>query len=207
MIRIIVSVKLKNVGVIVLAGGNSSRMSFPKSWLTYFNNQTFLETIIYKYRSFGFKEITISLNKADFLTKYDSKIEELKRISTFVKNNSPEKGRLYSLHTALNQLQAVDFAIIHNVDNPFVENDVINTLLNEKNYSGSTIPSYLGQSGHPIIINKMIIEEIVNNYEKYETLKELVGSFERKYVDVNSSSILKNINTPEEYNNLMNELV
>lgn len=190
-----------------MAGGSSSRMNFPKPWLIFENNATFLETIINRYKCLGFKKIVISLNKAFFLTDYTDRIEFLELHATIIQNNYPEKGRLYSLYIALKELKEVDFAFIHNVDNPFVDVEVVNTLYKERNSVGSTIPTYNQKAGHPIIIGKIVIDEVINNYEKYDTLKQLINKFDKKYVDVNNSSILININTPQDYNKVMNELV
>ncbi|MBI2280331.1 MAG: nucleotidyltransferase family protein [Bacteroidetes bacterium] len=198
---------MERIAVIVLAGGNSRRMNYPKPWLIFENNATFLETIINRYKCLGFKKIVISLNKAFFLTDYTDRIEFLELHATIIQNNYPEKGRLYSLYIALKELKEVDFVFIHNVDNPFVDVEVVNTLYKERNSVGSTIPSYQGQAGHPIIIGKIVIDEIINNYEKYETLKEVINQFDKKYVEVNSSNILININTPQDYNKVMNEFV
>lgn len=198
---------MDSIAVIVLAGGNSSRMSFPKPWLIFEDNVTFLETIINKYKCAGFKKMVISLNKAFFLTDYTNRIEFLELHATIIQNSYPEKGRLYSLYIALKELKEVDFAFIHNVDNPFVDVEVINTLYKESNDMGSTIPSYHGKAGHPIIISKIVIDEIINHYEKYSSLKDVINGFDKKYVEVNDSKILININTPQDYNNVMNELV
>lgn len=198
---------MDSIAVIVLAGGNSSRMNFPKPWLIFEGNATFLETIINKYKCFGFKKMVISLNKAFFLTNYSAKIELLGLNAEVIQNNYPEKGRLYSLFIALKELKKVDLAIIHNVDNPFIDMEVINTLYKESNDMGSTIPSYHGKAGHPIIIGKIVIDEIINHYEKYSSLKDVINGFDKKYVEVNDSKILININTPQDYNNVMNELV
>lgn len=198
---------MESIAVIVLAGGKSSRMNFPKPWLIFNNNTTFLETIISNYNRAAFKKIVISLNKSFFLTELADKIEILKQKATFVENNYPEKGRLYSLYIALKELKTFDFAIIHNVDNPFIEEEVFNILYKERLLNGTTIPSYQKQSGHPIIIGNIIINEIINNYEKYNTLKDIIDRFDKKYVEVNSPKILININTLQDYNNIMNELV
>lgn len=198
---------MDSIAVIVLAGGNSSRMNFPKPWLIFEDNTTFLETIINRYKCFGFKKMVISLNKAFFLTNYSAKIELLGLNAEVIQNNYPEKGRLYSLFIALKELKEVDFAFIHNVDNPFVDVEVINTLYKERNSVGSTIPTYNQKAGHPIIIGRVVMNEIIKNYEKYEVLKEVINQFDKKYVEVNSSNILININTPQDYNKVMNELV
>ena len=198
---------MESNAVIVLAGGNSSRMNFPKPWLIFEDNATFLETIINRYKCLGFKKMLISLNKAFFLTDYTDRIEFLELHATIIQNSYPEKGRLYSLYIALKELTSVDFAIIHNVDNPFVDDEAIHTLCKERNLNGTTIPTFNQKAGHPIIIGKAIMNEIINNYEKYESLKEMINEFDKKYVEVNSSRILININTPQDYNKVINEFV
>lgn len=198
---------MDSIALIVLAGGNSSRMNFPKPWLIFENNSTFLENIINKYKCAGFKKMLISLNKAFFLTDYSNRIELLELNAEVILNNYPEKGRLYSLYIALKGLVSIDFVIIHNVDNPFVDEEVIHTLCKERKLNGTTIPTYNQKAGHPIIISKIVIDEIINNYEKHNTLKEVINQFDKKYVEVNCSSILVNINTPQDYNKVMNELV
>ena len=198
---------MESIAIIVLAGGNSSRMNFPKPWLVFEDNTTFLETIINRYKSAGFKKIVVSLNKICFLTEYNNRIEFLKLNTVFIENNYPEKGRLYSLYIALKDLPSNDFAIIHNVDNPFVEDEVIHALYKERKLNGTTIPTYKQKAGHPIIIGKAVMNEIVKNYEKYETLKEVINQFDKKYVEVKSPNILTNINTPQDYNKVINEFV
>ncbi len=193
---------MDSIAVIVLSGGNSSRMNFPKPWLIFEDNATFLETTINRYKCLGFKKMVISLNKAFFLTDYADRIEFLELHATIIQNSYPEKGRLYSLYIALKELKEVDFAFIHNVDNPFVDEEVIHTLCKEKKLNGTTIPTYNQKAGHPIIISKIVIDEIINNYEKYNTLKEVINQFDKKYVEVNSSNILININTPQDYKSL-----
>jgi CTP:molybdopterin cytidylyltransferase MocA len=195
---------VESIAVIVLAGGNSSRMNFPKPWLVFEDNTTFLETIINRYKSVGFKKIVVSLNKTFFLTDYTDRIEFLELHATIIQNSCPEKGRLYSLYIALKELKEVDFAFIHNVDNPFIDAEVINTLYKERKLNGTTIPTYKQKAGHPIIIGKIVIDEIINNYEKYETLKEVINQFDKKYVEVKSPNILTNINTPQDYKSLPN---
>lgn len=189
---------MEDIAVIVLAGGESSRMNFPKPWLIFDKDTTFLESAVNRYSWIGFKKIVISLNKQFFLTPYLGVINNLKSTATFVKNLYPEKGRLYSLYIALKSIDNVAFVLIHNVDSPYIDKKVIKQLYNERLTEGTTIPSFNRKTGHPIIISNVVINEIINNYTKYATLKEVINKFDKKYVEVNDSSILININTPEE---------
>jgi len=195
---------LNNCAVIILAGGNSSRMNAPKPWLVFVNNSTFLENIVNNYNEVGFKKIVISLNKKFFLTAYTDRIELLKQKARFVEIENPGNGRMFSLQLALKEVKKVDFAFIHNVDNPFIDKTVINTIYKERINNGVTIPKYQEKTGHPILISKNVIKEIIDNYMKYDNLKELTNQFDKKYVTVYNPDILININTPTEYNDLIN---
>jgi CTP:molybdopterin cytidylyltransferase MocA len=194
-----------NSSVIVLAGGDSSRMGLPKSWLELDNGITFLETIVSSFKQFGFDDIVVVLNAKYTKIEWVEELSKIKQYTTIIKNSNPEKGRLYSLQLGLNAIKN-DTVFIHNVDNPFIENSVLKLLSNNVELNGITIPSFKEKGGHPVVINRKVKSEIINNYQNYETLKEVFTHFPKKYIEVNSSSILKNINTPQELEELRHEL-
>lgn len=190
--------------VIILAGGNSLRMGSPKAWLLK-GNTTFLSEIIKSYQLFGIETITVVLNEKFTTSEWKNELSEIKSNATLIKNCSPEKGRLYSLQLGLKAVKS-DFAFIHNVDNPFVENEVLEELINHTEINGVTIPTFKEKGGHPVIINEVVKKEIIDNYQNYETLKEVLANFPKKYIEVKSNSILKNINTPQELETYKYEL-
>lgn len=190
--------------VIVLAGGNSLRMGSPKAWLLK-GNTTFLSEIIKSYQLFGIETITVVLNEKFTTSEWKNELSEIKSNTTLIKNCSPEKGRLYSLQLGLKAVKS-DFVFIHNVDNPFVENEVLKELIHQTEINGVTIPTFKEKGGHPVIINGVVKKEIIDNYQNYETLKEVFANFPKKYIEVKSNSILKNINTPQELESYKYEL-
>ncbi len=192
-----------NYSVIILAGGNSTRMGFPKPWLIK-GNTTFLSAIIDSYKRFGIKNIVVVLNKKFASPEWEIELNDVKKNATLILNSTPQKGRLYSLSLGVKAIKS-DFALIHNVDNPFVDDTVLETLISHK-IDGITIPSFKGKGGHPVIISPSIQKEIVGNYQRYETLKEVFANFPKKRIEVKNDAILKNINTPQELGAFVHEL-
>lgn len=189
--------KENNYTAIILAGGSSSRMGYPKPWVKKENGKTFLLDIVTSFIDFGVSEVIVVLNKSFAINEWEEVLTEVEQMATIIENPNPEKGRLYSLSFGLKATTS-DFIFIHNVDSPFIEKETLEQLSDSIEISGITIPSYESKGGHPVIINSEVATEIVNNFQNHKTLKEVFSHFPKKYIEVNSNSILKNINTPEE---------
>lgn len=186
-----------NYSAIILAGGHSSRMGYPKPWLKKENGNTFLAEIVTVFKRFGIKDVIVVLNEKFTSHDWEKELTEIEKDATVIKNSNPEKGRLYSLKLGLENVKS-DCFFIHNVDNPFVKSEVLEQLADNLVANGITIPSYQDKGGHPVIINNEVKNEIINNYKNHKTLKNVFAHFPKKHIEVNSNSILKNINTPQE---------
>ncbi|KAB2859304.1 MAG: NTP transferase domain-containing protein [Flavobacteriales bacterium] len=193
---------MKNTAAIILAGGNSSRMNYPKAWLM-INNTTFLESIINIYSKLGIHSIVV-LNSVFTENQWKPNLDSIKEKALIVKNYHPDKGRLYSLVLGLNELSTENAVFIHNVDQPLIELEVITQLYKNFEPNGITLPTVNGKNGHPVLIGAPIINEIKNHYNQYQTLKDVWKFFPKKKVEVSSDNVLTNINTIEEYKSLPN---
>lgn len=195
---------IKNkISTIILAGGHSSRMNYPKAWLMYNNEVTFLESIINIYIKIGIKPIVV-LNEVFTNNQWRPFLERILEKAMVIKNYHPEKGRLYSLALGLSELKKEEAIFIHNIDQPFIELEILNELLNSFKSNGITLPSINGKNGHPVLIGKPVIDEIKNHYSEYQTLRDVWKNFPKKRVEVISNHLLTNINTKEEYKSLSN---
>ena len=181
-------------GLLILAGGNSARMGYPKPWLKTKRNNTFLAEIITVYKQLGVNNITVVLNKEFTTAIWEKEISEIKPNVTIIRNREVNKGRLFSVQLGLKAANS-DYVFIQNVDNPYIEKDVLKQLISISEKKEITIPSYKGKGGHPVIINSTVKREIISNYNNYKTLKDVFNHFPKKYVIVNSSTVLVNINT------------
>ncbi|KAA3652953.1 MAG: hypothetical protein DWP98_00590 [Bacteroidetes bacterium] len=182
---------------LILAGGHSSRMAFPKTWKKTSEGITFLNNIVRLYKNAGVLNVVVVLNEKFTREQWENELLEIKSSAILVKNSYPTKGRLYSLQLGLRFCPS-KFVFIHNVDSPFTPSVVIDKILNQVEENGVTIPSFKGKGGHPVLISNAVKNEIINRYESYETLRDVFACFPKKYVAVENASVLQNINTPQD---------
>lgn len=183
---------------VILAGGNSNRMGFPKPWLI-IDNSTFLEKIVRTYRNVGITNIVVVINQLFSSGKWKDNIKLIEEYATIIENQDANNGRLYSIKLGLENASDSTYSFIYNVDNPFVSESILKELQLNVLSNGVTIPSFNNKGGHPVIINKSVKEEIINNYKNYTTLKNVFSGYEKRYVNVKNHSVLTNINTKEDY--------
>lgn len=127
----------------------------------------------------------------------------------FAINREYSKGMLSSLKTGLPLVSPrCEGVLVALVDQPMVGPDVINPLVisygdYEKRIS---IPTYEGKHGHPIIISREFEDEIMKlDDADPEGLKAIINVHrnEVQEVPVQSSSILDDIDSPEDYARLV----
>lgn len=196
----------KDYSAIILAGGNSSRMGYPKPWLKDDDGLYYLQRIINTYKKCGIEDIVVVLNKKFAIGNWETQVKSVNEDAVVVLNSTPEKGRLYSLQLGLQQAQN-DLVFIHNTDNPFVKSETIYQLISASKNNAITNPLFGNKGGHPVVINTEVKKEIIKNFHYYNTLKEVFNEFNTVYIKVNDEHVLKNINTPEEYEAMKHELV
>ncbi len=92
---------------------------------------------------------------------------------------------------------------IHNSDNPFINQEILNKVYTNKKNDGYVSPTYNGRGGHPILISKPIIEKIINSSENNSNFRDIINKFPSKKIEINNKEILTNINTKSEYNKLI----
>ncbi|HEY9082529.1 MAG TPA: NTP transferase domain-containing protein [Vicingaceae bacterium] len=196
----------KNVSLILLSGGKSTRMGFPKAWVKLYNERSFAEQILSCYKIFGLQNQILVLNKA-----HQNKDEEHNLIKLFsslqiIYNPFTEKGRLYSIKIGLEKINT-DYCFIQNIDQPFISKETLCALINQLPFGDVIIPKYKDKSGHPILIGKAIVNEIKANYHNYTTLKDVLNQFKKNYVNVDSEDVLINLNTPNELAKHLNSTI
>lgn len=182
-------------------------MNYPKPWLSINNEISFLEHLVKLYYNSGIRNIVVVLNNECYSSKWGEQIRNIEQYCFVVKNNQVDNGRLYSIKLGLEQLDNTNFVYIQNIDNPFIDTKVINTLRQNSYPNGVTIPTYNGKGGHPVLISKKIKERILKHYNSSDTLRDVLDRFDRKNVEVESDSILLNINTPSEYKKVLSEFI
>ncbi len=190
---------VENIGVVILAGGNSSRMGMSKAFLSFDRDRTFLEKIIATYSDLGCARIIVVLNdKIQTRTDLIQGIGINERV-TILKNPTPEKGRLFSIRMGLQEMSKMDHVFLQNIDDPFTEGSILRSLLDAADQSSYCVPTYNEKGGHPILLSKPVVEHIANIGNADGNLKHVLSKFTRKNVATADPRVLVNINTPEDY--------
>ena len=179
---------------IILAGGFSLRANTNKMLLHIDNKPLIIHTI---------ESMRPFVNKIIVVTgRYDQEIKELLKNEnvTICYNKDYEKGMFSSVLTGVKAVDD-DFFIIPG-DIPFVKKETYQTLLSgtkEVRY-----PVYKGKQGHPLFIKKTLIDELLK--EPIESnLKVFRDRQDKEEIEVDDENILKDIDTIEQYNNIVEE--
>jgi molybdenum cofactor cytidylyltransferase len=194
----------KNCAVIILCGGKSQRMNFPKPYLN-IDGVTFIDKIIDTYFTQGIETICVVMNEEFCKDEWEYFLEKSKDKIMLIKNENPILGRFHSLKLGLKKVLDNDFCFIQNIDNPFVNNNLILNLWKNRNEDGFVSPLFNGNGGHPILISKKIIQQLDEMRDEDLNLKEVLKKFPKTVVEVDDETILMNINTPEQYQHFVQD--
>jgi molybdenum cofactor cytidylyltransferase len=190
------------IGAIVLAAGQSRRMGRNKMLLPY-STSTVIETVV--------TEVTAcsALSDAVVVTGH-----EPDRITALLDPYpvrcvfNPAYARaemLVSLQIGLHALSAeVQAALIVPGDHPRLRRDIIQRVIDAYQPEMLVIPSYQMKRGHPILIDRVWWDELLALPET-ATLRAFIRAHEDhiRYVVVETDSVLKDVDTPEEYDDLL----
>lgn len=182
---------------IILAGGKSRRMNYPKPFLPFNHYHNFLEKIVSLYFKSGCSRIVTAINQR-FREKYPGEIIKAGNFSSIINIPDPSMGRTFSLKSALKAINDANPVFIHNVDSPFVKGHTIKTLCGALPDEGYVSPLYKGQSGHPIIISNSLQRKIMEAGND-QPLRSILKGEKRKNIKVSDAAVLENINTIEKY--------
>jgi len=191
----------KKYSAIILSAGKSSRMGVHKFSLRFNDSTTFLENMVNEYNAFGCNEIIIVLNPdgASFL---DQLKLSLPSNVTIAINHHPEWERFYSLKLGAKLLLKTDSTFVSNIDNPFVNHSVLSLLTKHYKDADYLNPIYKGKGGHPFLISEKVIADLGSEELDQIHMKEFLGRYSKKSVEVDDERILLNVNTNEEYRRL-----
>jgi len=119
-------------------------------------------------------------------------------------NSHYEQGQLSSIQCGLRQVRqsGIDAIMIFLIDQPFVNRDLIDQLIEQYIKSGCpiVIPSYRQRRGHPIIFAEPLFDELLNAPANLGAVS-VVRKHEKEilHVEVDNPGVLIDIDTPEDY--------
>jgi len=187
--------------VIILAAGLSERIGFPKAFLKFNKEHTFIEKLIATYKEYGVNDIVLVLNQ-QFLEYYATRNYNFLKECITITNNKPENGRFFSIMLGCNAFQFPTDVFIQNVDNPFTTQELLHALKNNlENDNEVIIPQFTKNDGHPVLLGNELIEKIKKFAvtECEQNFREFILQHNVKKVATDNKNILINVNTMEIY--------
>jgi molybdenum cofactor cytidylyltransferase len=187
----------RKAGVVILAAGRSERMKELKAFLHYDENTRFIEKIISTYSAWGCREIVV-------VTSMES-LERMKQTGivpsevTMVVNDHMEYERFYSVKLGLAAIHSSSFCFIQNVDNPFIDSQILDLIYEHRSHEKYVSPVFKGKGGHPVLLNRENMNRICKWIVNSANFKEVLGTLECRNVEMPDDRVLININSPEEY--------
>lgn len=189
---------MNKIWAIILAAGASTRMKKQKLLLP-FSGKTIIETVAENVRK------TVNLNVMIVLGSHREQIRELfvNCNVNFCVNENYQDGMLSSVICGFRALpNEADAALIFLGDQPQIPSQVTDLVTEtwQKSGKGIVIPTFNGRRGHPVLIETRYKTEI-ERLDPQKGLRVLSEKFKDDVFEVecNIPEILRDIDTPEEY--------
>jgi len=194
-------VKKTDIGLILLAAGNSTRMGQCKYLLPLLNGKTFYENIVRSFFEFGIEKIIV-VTQSKYSKELKSIFKDEEKQPYIIINHFPEKERFYSLQLGIKALDTSEYCFIHNADSPFVKQETLQQLAASKHSADYVCPVFKGKSGHPILVNKKTLHHLINCSEQ-NNLRDELKKLKRNNIEVRSNEIVVDIDTQDDYKNIL----
>ena len=187
---------------IILSGGASRRMGTPKALLR-FQNETFLDRLIRVFGRVCDPVIVVVGQHADPIRAGIERGGEV----LFAVNPDPERGMLSSLQCGLAVVPATTVAAMFSpVDHPNVEASTLETLAARFRTERApvTVPTYLGEHGHPVCIARSLIDEFLALPADAKASDVIHRHVARtSYIEVTDQAIVTDVDDPAAYADLL----
>ena len=196
---------MSRIAALILAAGESRRMGSPKMLLP-FKGATIIERVIENVLASEINSATVVLG-----AEKERILSVIKRYGiNSVINENYRDGMLSSVRTGLSAIRgSYDAVMIFPGDMPLIAPGITNTLIGSfgKSSKRIIIPVSGSMRGHPILISSHLHDEI-GKLDDNEGLRQLAVRFpdEVLEISVDDHSVLKDIDTREEYLKEINQI-
>jgi len=195
---------MKKIWAIILAAGASTRMNRQKLLLP-FNGKTIIETVV--------ENVARSVS-SNILVVLGSHREQIRKQIVnynvkFCVNENYLDGMLSSVICGFRTLpEEAKATLIFLADQPQIPSPVTDLVIEtwQKSGKGIVIPTFNGRRGHPVLIETRYKTEI-EKLDPEKGLRVLAEKFKNDVYEVECSipEILRDIDTPEDYENEINK--
>lgn len=196
---------MNNIWAIILAAGESKRMQEQKMLLP-LKGKTIIENVIENVTGSEVFNTLVVLG-----SHRDEILEVIKHLPVLhCYNENYKKGMLSSVQCGFKNLpEQCGAVLIFPGDQPLIEPFVTNQIIESYRRTGKgiVIPVYGKKRGHPLLVDSKY-RESVNNLDADEGLRSLAQKYVQDVfeVPVNSSGILKDFDSKEDYLNEINQI-
>jgi CTP:molybdopterin cytidylyltransferase MocA len=180
------------LSAVVPAAGNSGRMGRQKALLPVGNGLNFATNLVAFYTDFGCDPVILVINR-----DLDATLVQTDK-NLVVVNHQVVLGRLYSIQLGLQHIPEDSFCFIHNVDNPYLEMDLLRRMAHAAAEDNYVVPVYNARAGHPALLGSRVID-CIRRKDHQTDFREILKGFTKIEVPCSDERILWNINTPGEY--------
>lgn len=185
---------------IILAGGISSRMGFPKALMPIGTSGSFFLLAVYDLlRNAGANPVHIVVN-AGLNTMLQPQVEKFPQARLHA-NVDPSLGQIHSLQIGLTQALAAsaNAALIALVDQPNVLASTVQAVIDEAvKFPGKIIvPRHDGHRGHPFLVPSDLFPPFIAASEQ-KTAKDILDELSAVVmpVDVDDPAVVQDIDSP-----------
>lgn len=186
------------IDLILLISGMSKRMGSEKSLLPFSENKSFICHLIETYLSLQNITVFVVVNCQNSQAIKQA-CKNFDQQVVFIENPNPEKGRFWSILTGLERVNKGRGVFIQNIDNPFVNEQLINAMVENYQTNSFLVPQFEGKNGHPLLLGANLVKELKENADKLTDLKGFLNKQKKRILITNERAVLANINSPEEY--------
>lgn len=187
------------ISLVILAAGKSTRMKENKLLLK-LDGETLIERVVKTAKGSSADEVIVVLGHEaekvrEQLVKLDCKL---------VVNENYMRGQSESVKVGLAAVaSSAEAVMILPADVALIDAESINSVIDEhrKSKSHIVIASHKHQSGHPILLDRALFQEVSQIDESALGLKAVINRHrsEVKYVEVGTQNVLIDIDTREEF--------
>lgn len=191
-----------HISGILLAAGASQRMGRPKLLLPW-KSGTIIEQVIDTYLRSILAELVVVIGAhADEVRMLVSP-----KAAVVVENYRYEEGMSTSIRCGVQAASpAADAYLIALADQPLITADAVDCLVQAFAAEKPLIAAaaYQGRRGHPVVFDRALHQELCT-LQGDEGGKRLIGKYARQvlYVELGSSAVFTDIDTPEDYDKVV----
>ena len=190
------------IAAIVLTAGKSERMMGQPKALLQFKGRTFLEHVLGAIEGAGINHTAIVVGH------HRREIDAALALPNLVFNANYEQGMSTSVQAGIRALPAgVSAAGIFLVDHPLIDATTIRSLSGRLEPGRISLPFHEGRRGHPVFFSSELFGEILD-LRADQGLNVVVRRDPARVIEVpvSNGGVLRDIDTPEEFEKLLHEV-